>query len=338
MRKVALKPGSSKQGKAFRADSGSNCVAARTLLKNKGIAYANITLQGNKTSLIHLLHQWSLAVKIIQESAPSLHSVSVLVRVWAVVETTVGVWEVAAKVQCQKTALAHLEVTGELNGNLLSRFVLQYSHILGLAITELGERRPSMNSAIIILTSWKKKNDDPRLSWDSLLAYLECSFGNIHIGAVKHNPVGVVSNKHADDDTARESSLGEVRVEGEVVAERPYALRQPEMRPWKQFSVSGHRVDGLQGRSVVLLTAASLQKGEGLGKQQRKITIIISNKVNRINKDNKQFSFWKIMHLMTYLSWCNALNYQLMQMIMSKAKRAWRTGDKWKTIVLVVYL
>lgn len=50
---------------------------------------------------------------------------------------------------------------------------------------------------------------------------------------MKHNPVGVVSNKHADNDAAREGSLVEVRVESEVVAERPYALRQPELRPWK---------------------------------------------------------------------------------------------------------
>lgn len=67
MRKVALKPGSSKQGNAFRADSGSNCVAARTLLNNTSTAYANITLKGNKTTLIRSLHRRSLAAKGIQE-------------------------------------------------------------------------------------------------------------------------------------------------------------------------------------------------------------------------------------------------------------------------------
>lgn len=91
MRKVALKPGSSKQGKAFRADSGSNWVAARALLKNTSIAYANITLKGNKTTFIYLLHQRSIAVKAIQECAPGVPSVSVLISVGAVVETIVGV-------------------------------------------------------------------------------------------------------------------------------------------------------------------------------------------------------------------------------------------------------
>lgn len=137
-----------------------------------------------------------------------------------------------------------------------------------------------MNSAAIILEEKKKNN--PRLSPDSLLSYLECSFGNIHIGAVKHNPVGVVSHKHADDDAAREGGLGEVRVEGEVVAERPHALRQPEVSPWKQFSVSGHRVDGLQGRSGVLLTAASLQ----MRRRRRRRTGLTTEENHR--KQNKK--------------------------------------------------
>lgn len=118
-----------------------------------------------------------------------------------------------------------MKITGELNGNLFSRFVLQYGHILDLSITQLGEKKLSI---IIILTSQGEKK-----TTRTSLSYLECSFGNIHIGAVEHNAVGVVSHKHADDDAAREGRLGEVRVEGEVVAERPYALRQPEVRPWK---------------------------------------------------------------------------------------------------------
>lgn len=50
---------------------------------------------------------------------------------------------------------------------------------------------------------------------------------------MKHNPVGIVSREHADNNAAGEGHFANVRVEGEVVAERPYALRQAELRPWK---------------------------------------------------------------------------------------------------------
>lgn len=89
MRKVALKPGSSKQGKALRADSGSNWVAARTLLKNTSIAYANTALKGN-TTLIHLFIA-SMITSYERECAPGVPSVSALISVRAVVETIIGV-------------------------------------------------------------------------------------------------------------------------------------------------------------------------------------------------------------------------------------------------------
>lgn len=82
---------------------------------------------------------------------------------------------------------------------------------------------------------------------------------------MKHNPVGIVSHEHADNNAAGEGHFANVRVEGEVVAERPYALRQAELRPWKKFSIRSHGVDGVQGRGAVLLTAASLQKAGELG-------------------------------------------------------------------------
>lgn len=163
MRKVALKPGSSKQGKAFRADSGSNWVAARALWKYTSITYINTTLEENMSTFIHSLHPRSLAVKAIQVRAPSVPCASVFIGVRAVVETIVGIWEVGSVIQCQKTALAYLDVSGELNSYLLVRLVLQYSHILGLAITQLGKRKSSNNPPIIWsdkskywLTSWNK--------------------------------------------------------------------------------------------------------------------------------------------------------------------------------------
>lgn len=111
--------------------------------QQKHCSCKNISLKGNKTRprstlLIHCINDHQ-GVKAMQERAPSVPPVSVLISVRAVVETIVGVWEHGFKVQRQKTALAHLEVTGELHGNLLSRFVLQHGHILSLSVAELGE-------------------------------------------------------------------------------------------------------------------------------------------------------------------------------------------------------
>lgn len=50
---------------------------------------------------------------------------------------------------------------------------------------------------------------------------------------MKHKPVGVVSHKHVDNNEACEGHVANVRVQGEVVAEWLYALRQSVLRPWK---------------------------------------------------------------------------------------------------------
>lgn len=95
----------------------------------------------------------TLAVKVpshqhmfqLHLSAPSVPFVSIFISVWAVVETVIGIWEVGSVIQCQNTVLAYFEVLRELNSYLLSGFVLQYSHILGLPITQLQERKLSIN-------------------------------------------------------------------------------------------------------------------------------------------------------------------------------------------------
>lgn len=77
----------------------------------------------------HIIQLWG--------SALSIPLVSVFISVWAVVETIIGVWEVGRIVQGQNTVLAYFQLLRELNGYLLSGFVLQHSHIAGLPIIQL---------------------------------------------------------------------------------------------------------------------------------------------------------------------------------------------------------
>lgn len=50
---------------------------------------------------------------------------------------------------------------------------------------------------------------------------------------MQDNAVGVVMHRHIDNGAASEGHVVEVWGQGEVIAERMYALRQPELGPWK---------------------------------------------------------------------------------------------------------
>lgn len=91
-------------------------------------------------------------------------------------------------------------------------------------------------------------------------SHLEGSFGNVEISTVQDNALGVVKHKHVDNSAAGEDHIVQVRVQGEVIAERTYAMRQPEQCPGKEFTICGHGVDWLKGR----LTTTCLRDG-GLG-------------------------------------------------------------------------
>lgn len=58
---------------------------------------------------------------------------------------------------------------------------------------------------------------------------------------MQDNALGVVKHRHGDNSAAGEIHIVEVRVEGEVIVERTYAVRQPELCPWKQFPICRHR-------------------------------------------------------------------------------------------------
>lgn len=81
---------------------------------------------------------------------------------------------------------------------------------------------------------------------------------------MQDNVLGVVKHRHADNGAASEGQIVEVGVQREVIAERTYVTRQPELCPWKQFSICGHRVDRLKGSSLVRLQTTRLQKDGGL--------------------------------------------------------------------------
>lgn len=80
---------------------------------------------------------------------------------------------------------------------------------------------------------------------------------------MKDDALGVVKHRHVDNSAAGEGHFVEVRVQGEVIAERTYAMRQPELRPRKQFASCGLRVDWLEGSGLVLLPTTCLQKNGG---------------------------------------------------------------------------
>lgn len=56
---------------------------------------------------------------------------------------------------------------------------------------------------------------------------------------MEYNAVCAVKYRHADNSSAREGHFVEVGVQGEVIAERFYALRESELCPWKQFTICG---------------------------------------------------------------------------------------------------
>lgn len=73
-----------------------------------------------------------------------------------------------------------------------------------------------------------------------------------------------MKHKHVDNSEAGEGHIVEVRVQGEVIAERLYAMRQPELCPWKKFAVCGHRVDWFEGSCLVRFLTTHLHKDGGL--------------------------------------------------------------------------
>lgn len=75
---------------------------------------------------------------------------------------------------------------------------------------------------------------------------------------MQDNEPCAVEHRHGDHSAASEGHFVEVRVQGEVIAERMYATRQPELRPWKPFAICGVRVDWLQGSGLVLLLTTRL--------------------------------------------------------------------------------
>lgn len=60
---------------------------------------------------------------------------------------------------------------------------------------------------------------------------------------MQDNALGVMKHKHVDNSAAGEGHAVQVRVQSEIIAEGMYAARQPELCPWKQFTVWGDRID-----------------------------------------------------------------------------------------------
>lgn len=54
---------------------------------------------------------------------------------------------------------------------------------------------------------------------------------------MQDNALGVMKHKHIDNSAAGEGHAVQVRVQSEIIAEGMYAARQPELCPWKQFTV-----------------------------------------------------------------------------------------------------
>lgn len=77
---------------------------------------------------------------------------------------------------------------------------------------------------------------------------------------MQDNALGVVKHNHVDNSVAGEVHVVEVRVQGEVIAERTYALRQSELCPRERFTIGGQGVDRLKGSGFVCLAATRLQK------------------------------------------------------------------------------
>lgn len=84
---------------------------------------------------------------------------------------------------------------------------------------------------------------------------------------MEYNAVCAVKYRHADNSSAREGHFVEVRVQGEVIAERFYALRESELCPWKQFIICGDGVDWLNGIGLVWLMTTCLQRIESWSEQ-----------------------------------------------------------------------
>lgn len=82
-------------------------------------------------------------------------------------------------------------------------------------------------------------------------SYPKGSFSYDEVSTMKDNDLGFVEDSHVDDGVPSEGHWVKVRADGEVVADRMYAVRQPILGPRKQFSIGGHRVDRLQGCSLI---------------------------------------------------------------------------------------
>ena len=75
------------------------------------------------------------------------------------------------------------------------------------------------------------------------LTHLEGSSGDVEFGAVQDDALGVVLHRHVDDGVAGEGHVLKVRVQGDLIAQRMYALRQPVAVPWKRFATRRRGVD-----------------------------------------------------------------------------------------------
>lgn len=95
-------------------------------------------------------------------------------------------------------------------------------------------------------------------------SHLKGSFGNIEISTVQDNVLGHMKHKHVDNNVASESHVVQVRVQCEIIADRTYAVRKPELCPREWFTTGGQRVDLLHRRGLIWLRTTRLQKGGGL--------------------------------------------------------------------------
>lgn len=75
---------------------------------------------------------------------------------------------------------------------------------------------------------------------------------------MQDNALGVVKHRHVDNDTAGEGHVLKIRIQGDVIAERTDAMREPVLCPWKEFTVCGDGVHLLQRSGLVLVMTTRL--------------------------------------------------------------------------------
>lgn len=110
---------------------------------------------------------------------------------------------------------------------------------------------------------------------------LKCSFGDVEVRTVQDDDFGVVKHCHVDNRDASEVQTVQVGVQGEIVAQRMNAARQPVLCPWKQFTICGHRIDGLQRRCLVWLSTTFLQM-DSQWNENNNLTEMLTYHVERV--------------------------------------------------------